>query len=196
MQSLNQDQPMETAAPVEVEGLYIDRPIVFIGMMGAGKSVIGRLLADRLHIPFIDADTEIEAAANMTIAEIFETHGEEYFRDGERRVIERLLHAGPCILATGGGAFMDPKTRDLIARQGISVWLKASFEVLWERVSRKSHRPLLQKPDARGILKNLIAERYPVYAEALITVESDHISKENMVKRVFEALKSHQEKQR
>ena len=196
MQSLDQDKPLETVAPREVDGLYIDRPIVLIGMMGAGKSVIGRLLADRLGIAFIDADNEIEAAANMTIAEIFETHGEEYFRDGERRVIERLLQAGPCILATGGGAFMDPKTRGMIAGQGISVWLKASFEVLWERVSRKSHRPLLRNPDPQGTLKKLIADRYPVYAEALITVESDHISKESMVKRVFEALKSHQEKLR
>lgn len=193
MQSLTNDKHREIGAKKTVDGLLIDRPIVFIGMMGAGKSVIGRLLAERLDIPFVDADTEIERAANMTIAEIFETHGETYFRDGERRVIERLLQEGPCILATGGGAYMDERTREMIAEHGISVWLNASFDVLWERVSRKSHRPLLQNPDPQGTLKKLIETRYPVYALAELTVESDHISKEAMVARVFDALKSHQE---
>ena len=193
MQSLTDDKDDSSRKSVTVDGLLVDRPVVFIGMMGAGKSAIGRMLAERLGIPFVDADHEIERAANMTIAEIFETHGEAHFRDGERRVIERLLHSGPCILATGGGAYMDPRTRDLIAGHGVSVWLNASFDVLWERVSRKSHRPLLHTPDPQGTLKKLIKDRYPVYAKAAITVISDHISKEEMVARVFEALKSYQE---
>lgn len=191
MQSLSKNN--SASAPATREGIRLDRPIVLIGMMGAGKSVIGRLMANRLGLDFVDADREIEAAAGMTIAEIFEIHGEAYFRDGERRVIDRLLSEEPKILATGGGAYMDERTRAAIAERGICVWLRASFEVLWDRVSRKSHRPLLQNPDPQGTLQRLIDERYPVYAQAAITVDSDHISKDAMVDRVIEAVKRYQE---
>lgn len=194
MQSLSDNSSFAASKPVTRDGVTIDRPIVLIGMMGAGKSAIGRLLAARLGLGFLDADHEIEAAAGMTIPEIFEKHGEDHFRDGERRVIDRLLGGGPSIVATGGGAFMDDRTRDAIAERGVSVWLKADFDVLWDRVSRRSHRPLLQTADPQGTLKRLIEERYPVYGKAAITVESDGISKEAMVQRVIDALRSHQEK--
>ena len=133
------------------------RSIVLIGMMGAGKSSIGRRLADALGLEFVDADTEIERAANKTIPELFEEHGETYFRDGERRVIARLLGEGPQILATGGGAFMDPQTRQAILDDGVSIWLRAEFEVLMNRVRRKSHRPLLKDPDPEGVMRRLLS---------------------------------------
>lgn len=185
-QMQKQPSPEENWAP--------DRPIVLIGMMGAGKSVIGKFVAARLGLPFVDADHEIEAAAGMTIAEIFEQHGEAHFRDGERRVIERLLREGPSVLATGGGAYMDEETRANIAELGISVWLRATFDVLWERVSRRSHRPLLQTADPQGTLKRLMDERYPVYEKADIIVDSKQISKEAMRDRVISALRAHEEK--
>lgn len=167
------------------------RTIVLVGMMGAGKSAIGRLLADRLHLPFIDADTAIEEAAGMTIPEIFEKHGEESFRDGERRVIARLLEGPPCILATGGGAFMNEETRETISELAVSVWLKADFDVLWDRVSRKNTRPLLRTQDPQGTLRDLIEKRYPVYALADITVESGDATKDQMVDRVLSALEKY-----
>ena len=140
--------------------------------MGAGKTCIGKRLAARYEIPFVDADAEIEAAAGCSIEEIFERHGESAFRDGERRVIGRLL-AGPVqVLSTGGGAFMDPSTRANIREHGISVWLRADLELLLKRTGRRNHRPLLKRGDPRTILGTLIDERYPVYAEADITVDS------------------------
>src|SRR5450830_579484 len=142
------------------------RSIVLIGMMGAGKSSIGRRLAARLAIPFVDADTEIESAAGMTIPEIFEKHGEPYFRAGEARVIARLLDNGPQVLATGGGAIMDPNTRELIRAKGISVWLKADLDVLMKRTMRRSDRPLAEK------IKELLPLREPVYAQSDIVVQS------------------------
>jgi shikimate kinase len=148
------------------------RAIVLVGMMGAGKSSIGRRLADRLGLPFIDADSAIEEAAGKTISEIFAEHGEAYFRDGERRVIARLLEEGGKVLATGGGAFMTEQTRALISQRGISVWLKASLPVLMERVRRRSNRPLLKIENPESVLSRLIDERYPVYALADVTVES------------------------
>ena len=148
------------------------RSIVLVGLMGAGKSNIGRRLAARLHLPFIDADTEIETAAGETIEEIFQRYGEPYFRSGERRVIARLLDQPSHILATGGGAFMDPATRAIIARRGVSVWLRADIEVLLARVSRRSNRPLLKEGNPRAVLAELIDRRYPVYAEADITIDS------------------------
>lgn len=166
----------------------LDRPIVMVGMMGAGKSAIGRRLAQRLGVPFLDADTEIERAAGSTISEIFEKHGEAAFRDGERRVIARLLDGPAGVLATGGGAFMDPETRARIKERAVTVWLKADLDTLVERVSRRGHRPLLKNGDPREILAQLIAQRDPVYAEADITVETGQAPAAATVERVIAAL--------
>lgn len=165
-----------------------DRPIVMVGMMGAGKSAIGRRLAHRLGLPFVDADAEIERAAGCTIEEIFAKHGEADFRDGERRVIARLLDGPVGVLATGGGAFMDADTRARIRARAVSVWLKADLETLVDRVSRRGHRPLLKNGDAREILSRLMALRHPVYAEADITVETGDAPPGATVERVVEAL--------
>lgn len=169
-----------------------DRTIVLVGLMGAGKSCIGRRLAQQLGLRFVDADAEIEAAAGCSIPEIFERHGEAGFRDGERRVISRLLGSRERqVLATGGGAFMDPATRAAIAATAVSVWLRADLDLLLRRTSRRSNRPLLRRGDPREILSRLIGERYPVYAEADITVDSLDAPPEHTVERVVEALKRH-----
>lgn len=165
------------------------RSIVLVGMMGSGKSSIGRRLAARLTIPFVDADSEIEAAAGMSIAEIFEAHGEPYFRAGEMRVIARLLDHGPQVLATGGGAFMNKETRALIRSKGISVWLKAELDVLLKRIKRRTDRPLLKTDDPAATLNALIAERYPVYAEADITVHSRDVPHEIIVDEILGELR-------
>ena len=157
------------------------RSIVLVGLMGAGKSTVGRRLAARLNLPFTDADHEIESAAGMSIPEIFALHGEPYFRDGERRVIARLLRDGPMVLATGGGAYMDPQTRAGIAESGVSVWLKADFDVLMRRVRRRQNRPLLQNPDPEATMRRLIEARHPVYALADVTVESREIPHDRVV---------------
>ncbi len=149
-----------------------DRSIVLVGFMGAGKTSTGRRLAQRLGLPFVDADSEIEAAAGMTIGEIFAKHGEPSFRDGERRVIARLLEEGPRVIATGGGAFLNEETRARIARRAVSVWLKADPDVLWRRVRKRTHRPLLQSPDPEKTLRDLLEQRYPYYARADVTVVS------------------------
>lgn len=164
------------------------RSLVLIGMMGAGKSSVGRRLAQALGLAFVDADDEIESAANMTIPEIFATHGEDYFRNGERRVIERLLEGGPQVLATGGGAFMNPETRENIAKKGISIWLKADFDVLMNRVRRRTHRPLLKDPDPEGVMRRLLAERNPVYAEASLTLHSRDVPHEMVVDDLLASL--------
>ncbi len=174
-------------------GIDLTRPIVLIGMMGAGKSAIGRMVAQKLGIPFVDADREIEVAADLSVEEIFELHGEAHFRDGECRVIERLLETATSILATGGGAYIQEKTREIIQDGGISVWMNGEFDILWERVSRRSHRPLLKTADPQGTLKKLMAERYPVYEKADITVLSEDITKEAMRDRIIEAIKAYQE---
>ena len=167
------------------------RPVILIGLMGAGKTTIGRRLANRLGIPFRDADHEIEAAANMSVAEIFAEHGEEHFRDGEKKVIARLLDAGNQVLATGGGAWMNSETRELVKDKGISVWLKAEFDILMARVRKRSHRPLLKDPDPEGVMRRLMAERHPVYADADITVMSVQVPHERIVDSVVEALEDH-----
>ena len=166
----------------------MDRSIVMVGLMGAGKSSIGRRLATRLALPFVDADTEIEAAAGCTIAEFFERHGEAEFRDGERRVIARLLEDEPKVLATGGGAFMDEETRAAIAHAGISVWLRADLDTLVRRTARRSDRPLLNKGDPSGTLENLMETRHPVYAQADIVVDSNDGPPDETVERVVDAL--------
>jgi shikimate kinase len=159
-------KPAESGPESVVVRALGGRSIVLIGMMGAGKSSIGRRLAGRLGIPFIDADAEIESAAGMTIPEIFEKHGEPYFRAGEARVIARLLDNGPQVLATGGGSVMDPQTRALISQKGISIWLKAEIDVLLKRTKRRNDRPLVEK------IKDLLPVREPIYAQADIIIQS------------------------
>lgn len=169
----------------------LDKTIVLVGLMGAGKSCIGKRLAACLGLPFVDADREIEAAAGgCSISDIFALHGEKVFRDGERRVIQRLLGNPIHVLATGGGAFMDPSTRALVKERGLSIWLKAELEQLLKRVGRRNDRPLLQGVDPRQKLTELIAARYPVYAEADITVESADGPPDVTVQRVLRALEA------
>jgi shikimate kinase len=151
--------------------LPVTKTVALVGLMGAGKTSVGRRLAQKLGLPFVDADAEIEAAAGSTIEEIFERHGEVAFRDGERRVIARLLENPPQILATGGGAFMDPQTRQLLRERAITLWLRADLELLLQRVARRNNRPLLKVGEPRAVLERLMAERYPVYAEADIIVD-------------------------
>lgn len=176
----------------ETEVLILPKPLILVGLMGAGKSAVGRRVAALLKIPFIDADAEIEKAADCTISEIFEREGEEGFRAGERRVVTRLLDTEPVhVLATGGGAFIDPGTRALIGERGISLWLRADLEVLFERVSRRSHRPLLKTADPKGTLAALVEKRYPVYAKADIMVDSGEGPIGAMVERVLAAVRDH-----
>jgi len=166
----------------------IDRPIVLVGMMGVGKSTIGRKLAQLLDLPFRDADDEIEKAAQLSVAEIFERFGEPHFRDGERRVIARLLDGGPGVIATGGGAFVQPDTRALIHQKGIAIWLDSDLATLVERVGRKNTRPLLRGGDAKEILARLKAEREPAYSEAPIKVMSDAGPHGEAVNRILKAI--------
>ncbi|MGO4707012.1 shikimate kinase [Microvirga sp. 2MCAF38] len=164
------------------------RSLVLVGLMGAGKSTVGRRLAQKLGLPFRDADHEIEAAAGMTIPDIFAIHGEAHFRDGERRVIGRLLQDGPMVLATGGGAFMNAETRAGIAQSGISIWLRADLDVLMKRVRKRTNRPLLQSPDPEGTMRKLMEERHPIYATADLTVDSHEAPHDRVVIDVIDAL--------
>ena len=166
----------------------LDRTVALVGLMGAGKSAIGRRLAHRLGLPFIDADAEIEAAAACTIEEFFERYGEAQFRAGERRVIKRLVDGPPIVLATGGGAFMDPQTRTVLRQRAITIWLRADLPVLIERVGRRTNRPLLKQDDPEAVLRRLMDVRYPVYAEADITVDSQDGPPEATVERVLTAI--------
>jgi shikimate kinase len=164
------------------------RSIVLVGMMGAGKSSIGRRVATRLAVPFVDADAEIELAADMTIAEIFAVHGEPYFRAGEARVIARLLERGPQVLATGGGAFMNPQTRGALKEKAVSVWLKADLEVLTRRLRRRTDRPLLKTEDPVATLTNLLQLRDPIYATADVTVLSRDVTHDVIVDEIIAAV--------
>ncbi|PZF78903.1 shikimate kinase [Aestuariivirga litoralis] len=164
------------------------RPIVLVGLMGAGKTSVGRRLAEKLRIPFVDADHEIEAAAGKSIKDIFADHGEPYFREGERRVIQRLIGNGAQVLATGGGAYMNDETRQRIQESGISVWLKATLPILMKRVMKRQDRPLLQNEDPQAVMRALIDKRYPVYALADVTVESRDVQHGQMVNDVVRAL--------
>ncbi|MDF2365722.1 shikimate kinase [Sneathiella sp.] len=176
-----------SAAPVDD---FETRPIVLVGLMGAGKSSVGRRLATQLGLAFKDADTEIETASNLSVSEFFDIHGEASFRDGERKVIARLLKEPRHVLATGGGAFMDPKTRALIVQKGCSIWLRAELDVIYKRCMKRNNRPLLKTGDPKTILKDLMDTRYPVYAEADITVDSDDGPHEIVVDKIIAALKS------
>lgn len=178
----------QAVADAEITAALGPRSIVLVGMMGAGKSSVGRRLATRLAIPFVDADAEIETAHRMSIPDIFATYGEAYFRSGEARVIARLLDGGAQVLATGGGAFMDADTRAAIAARGVSVWLKAELDVLMRRIRRRQDRPLLKTGDPGETLRRLIAERYPVYAQAGITVQSRDVPHDKIVDEIIAAL--------
>ena len=166
-----------------------DRSIVLVGMMGVGKSSVGRRLATQLAIPFVDADAEIEKAAGMSIADIFARHGEAYFRSGEARVIARLLESGPQVLATGGGAFINADTRALMKLKGVSIWLRAEVDVLLRRTGkRRNDRPLLQTADPAETLRELLAEREPTYALADLTVQSREVAHDAIVSDILTAL--------
>jgi shikimate kinase len=167
------------------------RSVVLVGLMGCGKSSIGKRLATRLSLPFVDADEEIERVAQKSISEIFADHGEEFFRDRESKVISRLLATGPQVLATGGGAFITPGTREKIRESGISIWLRAELSVLMRRVGKRDTRPLLKGADPEGVMRNLMEVRYPVYAEADLTIESREVPHDTIVTEIVEALARH-----
>jgi shikimate kinase len=182
-------QPRQSVGTTaRIRGFAPHRTIVLVGLMGAGKTNIGRRLAARLNLPFFDSDNEIETAAGESIEEIFRNRGEAAFRDGERRVIARLLAQPTHVLATGGGAFIDPATRSVIARRGVSVWLRADLDVLLARVSRRNNRPLLQHSDPRAVLAALIEHRHPIYAEADLVIDSGEGPAEQTASRVITAL--------
>jgi len=164
------------------------RSLVLVGLMGAGKSSIGRRLATRLGLPFVDADSEIERAAGLSIPEIFDKFGESYFRDGERRVIRRLLAGPRLVLATGGGAFMNDETRDAIRARGVSIWLKAELDTLVRRCAKRDDRPLLRQGDPRAVLERLMEQRHPVYAQADLTVDSGDGPHELVVEEIVRKL--------
>jgi shikimate kinase len=165
-----------------------NRNLIFVGLMGAGKSVIGRLVAQTLGVPFIDTDAEIESVSRMTIAELFSQYGETEFRALETRVVERLLKQGPRVVSTGGGAFINEATRAQIKQGGLSVWLKADLDTLWDRVNRRDHRPLLKTENPKQTLENLMIQRYPIYAEADLTVISANVRKDVMANEVLQAI--------
>ncbi len=183
-------KPASTSASqdAEITTALGTRSVVLVGMMGAGKSTIGRRLSVRLRLPFLDADTEIEAAAGMSIPDIFETHGEPQFRDGEARVIARLLDSGPAVLATGGGAFMREETRSRIGAKAVSIWLKADADIIMRRVKRRADRPLLQTTDPAATVGRLMSEREPVYQRADLTIWSRDVPHEKIVDECIEGL--------
>ncbi len=171
--------------------LSLPRTVALVGLMGAGKSAIGKRLALRLGLPFIDADDEIERAAGCSIAEIFEKYGEADFRAGERRVIARLLDLTPHILSTGGGAYLHPETRALMRAKAVTVWLRAELDVLFDRVRRRGHRPLLRQGDPKEVLAQLMTQRYPIYAEADIIVDSTAQPADRTTDQVIAALRAY-----
>jgi shikimate kinase len=177
---------MNTSTP-----LSLPRTVALVGLMGAGKSAIGRRLGHRLGLPFVDADDEIERAAGCTISEFFERFGETEFRNGERRVISRLLEGPPHVLSTGGGAYIDTATRALMREKALTVWLRADLDVLYDRVKKRSNRPLLREGDPREILGRLMEQRYPIYAEADLVVESTAQPADRTTEQVIEALRRH-----
>jgi shikimate kinase len=190
MTDTTQPAPGQAASEAAILAGLGKRLIVLVGMMGVGKSTVGRRLATRLRLPFVDADTEIETAAGMTIPEIFESRGEDYFRNGEARVIARLLDGEPAVLATGGGAFMREETRRRIHDKAVSIWLKADADVIMRRVRRRADRPLLQTADPEGTVIRLLTEREPVYQLADITICSRDVPHDRVVEDCLEALRA------
>lgn len=188
MPEITSSASASTSPEADILAALGTRLIVLVGMMGAGKSTIGRRLAARLRLRFVDADSEIETAAGMTIPEIFEIHGESYFRDGEARVIARLLEDGPAVLATGGGSFMREETRGRIGTKAISIWLKADADVIMRRVKRRADRPLLQTADPAATVGQLMTEREPVYRHADLTICSRDVPHDKIVDECIEAL--------
>jgi shikimate kinase len=183
---------VDEAGAIEVlRGALGNKVVALVGMMGSGKTSIGKRLAMKLELPFLDSDAEIETAAGMTITEIFDRHGEPYFRDGERRVIHRLLGEGPCILATGGGAFMDERTRAAIATAGVSVWLRADKATLTQRIGRRNNRPLMRTADPALQVERLLAVREPIYARADVIVDSSDRPHGEVVSALMRALSAH-----
>jgi shikimate kinase len=181
--------PQADAPPADVPpALRVTRPVVLVGLMGAGKTCVGRLLARRLGLGFVDSDEEVVKASACSIADIFRLYGEAAFREGERKVMRRLLGAGPVVLASGGGAFMDPETRDMIREGATSVWLRASLDTLVARTAGRPGRPLLEGRDPRAVLESLIAERYPVYARADVVVDTANDAKDAVAERIVRAL--------
>jgi len=178
-----------TPQEAEITAALGRRSVVLVGMMGAGKSTIGRRLAARLRLPFLDADIEIEAAASMSIPDIFATHGEPYFRDGEARVIARLLDNGPAVIATGGGAFMREETRNRIRDKAVSIWLKADADIIMKRVKRRADRPLLQTEDPAATVSRLLEAREPVYQTAELTIWSRDVPHDRIVDECLDALR-------
>ncbi|TGQ45820.1 shikimate kinase [Mesorhizobium sp. M00.F.Ca.ET.216.01.1.1] len=189
MNALPANPPGESHAALL--GRLGDRSIVFVGLMGAGKTAIGRKVAAMLALPFIDSDQEIESVSRMTVPELFERYGETEFRALEQRVILRVLENGPQVLSTGGGAFMNAQTREAIASHGVSVWLNAELDLLMDRVSKKQNRPLLKSADPRAVLKQLMTDRYPVYAAADVTVPTRDDRKEVIAAEVVDAICAH-----
>ena len=183
------DVPESAAQEGKNEAPYASRTVALVGLMGAGKSTVGRRLAEALGRRFHDSDDEIEAAAGMSIADIFSIHGEPEFRRGEKRVIERLLSGDPIVLATGGGAYLDPDTRAMLRKSAVTIWLNADLRTLWKRVARRSHRPLLSAPNPKEVLARLFDERAPIYSEADLTVESRDGPHDNVVADILKALK-------
>lgn len=172
----------------------LTRTLVLVGLMGAGKTSVGRRLADSLKVPFHDSDDEIERAAGMQVREIFARFGEPYFRDGERRVLARLLSGPPSVVATGGGAFVSPQNREAIAERGVSIWIDADLDTLWDRVKDRPTRPLLQVAEPRRALADLLAARRPDYSQAMVRVKSDPgMSHDAMVRRILAAVQVHDE---
>lgn len=185
-------QQDSTTREADIAAALRGRPVVLVGMMGSGKSTIGRRLGARLHMPFLDADHEIEVAhAGLTVSEIFAQHGEPYFRDGEARVIARLLEGGPCVVATGGGAFMREGTRNRIHDKAVSIWLRADGDVILKRVKRRADRPLLQTADPAATIERLIVERSPFYQLADLAVASRDVPHEKIVDECLDALAAH-----
>jgi shikimate kinase len=184
--------PAQASMPLEaaITSALGKRSVVLVGMMGAGKSTIGRRLAARLRLPFLDADNEIEAAAGMSIPDIFETHGEPDFRDGEARVIARLLDNGPAVIATGGGAFMREETRNRIRDKAVSIWLKADADTIMKRVKRRADRPLLQTEDPVATVSRLLEAREPVYQGADLTIASRDVPHDRIVEECIDALRA------
>ncbi len=176
--------------PDRNEAPWADLTVALVGLMGAGKSTVGRRLANRLGREFYDSDNEIEKAAGQSVADIFASHGEEEFRRGEHSVLRRLLDEKPHILATGGGAYLNPETRTMMRKKAVTIWLNADLETLWKRVSRRNHRPLLRRPDAKEVLSSLLEERRPIYELADLTVTSVDGPHSKTVTEIIKALET------